>query len=102
MKKQTKRKLTRAQNASDNGFETLGLFAASVVAANQAGVEPATLNALTWGYVATRVAYNVVYINLNDSVTMSWVRTALWQAGALTSVGLFAQAGLKIMTAYVF
>lgn len=72
------------------------------MAANQAGVEPATLNALTWGYVATRVAYNVVYINFGESQNLSWVRTALWQVGALTSVGLFAQAGLKIMNAYVF
>ena len=65
-------------------------------------MEPQSLNALTWGYVATRVGFNVVYIAMGESPGLSWVRTALWQAGALTSVGLFVQAGLKTMNAYVF
>jgi uncharacterized MAPEG superfamily protein len=52
--------------------------------------------------VATRVAFNIIYIDLGESQSLSWVRSALWQAGALTSVGLFAQAGLKMMNAYVF
>lgn len=65
-------------------------------------MEPQSLNGLTWGYVATRVAYNVVYIAMGESEGLSWVRSALWQAGTLTSVGLFVQAGLKMMNAYVF
>ncbi|KAG9254871.1 uncharacterized protein F5Z01DRAFT_635763 [Emericellopsis atlantica] len=97
-----KARITKAKQASENGFETLGLFAASVVAANQVGVEPRTLNALTWGYVASRVAFNVAYVHLSQDKTMSWFRSAMWQGGVWTIMGIWISAGLKVMNAYVF
>ena len=52
-----KQRILRAKNASGNGFETLGFFAAGVLAGNQAGIKPAALNVLALGYLASRVAY---------------------------------------------
>jgi len=98
----SKSRITNAKQASENGFETLGFFAASVVAANQVGVEPRTLNALTWGYVASRIAFNVAYVHLCQDEKMSFLRSALWQGGVWTVVGIWISAGLKAMNAYVF
>ncbi|KAI9654766.1 MAG: hypothetical protein M1821_005760 [Bathelium mastoideum] len=61
--KATKDAIIRAESAHGNGMENLGLFAAAVVAGNTAGVEAGLLNALSWGYVGSRVLYNLVYIN---------------------------------------
>jgi uncharacterized MAPEG superfamily protein len=49
MRKQTKGRILRAKAAHANGNETIGLYAAAVVAANVAGVEAKTVNYLTLG-----------------------------------------------------
>lgn len=59
----TKERIVRAEGAQQNGFENIGLFAAAVVAGNMARLDNWTLNALTGGYLASRVAYNLLYIN---------------------------------------
>ena len=41
MAQQLRQRIIRAEGASQNGFENLGLFASGVVAANVAGVAPA-------------------------------------------------------------
>lgn len=42
-----------------NRFETIGLYAAGVVAANVAGVPSSELNKLTGGYLASRALFNL-------------------------------------------
>lgn len=59
----TKAKITRAAGAQANGFENLPLFAAAVVAGNAARLDVGTLNGLCVGYLVSRVAYNLIYIN---------------------------------------
>jgi uncharacterized MAPEG superfamily protein len=61
--KATKGKIIRAEGAQQNGFENLGLFAAAVLAGNVAKLDNKTLNWLTLGYLGSRVAYNLLYIN---------------------------------------
>merc|ERR1711988_1346896 len=61
-----------------------------------------TLDALTWGYVASRIAFNVAYVHLCQDEKMSFLRSALWQGGVWTVVGIWISAGLKAMNAYVF
>ena len=61
--KATKERIIRAEGAQQNGFENIGLFAAAVVAGNIARLDNWTLNALTGGYLLSRVAYNLLYIN---------------------------------------
>ncbi|KAJ4381877.1 hypothetical protein N0V86_003245 [Didymella sp. IMI 355093] len=60
--KATKAKIVRAEGAQQNGFENLGLFAAAVVIGNVAKLPNETLNTLSAAYLATRVAYNALYI----------------------------------------
>merc|ERR1712000_44665 len=89
----------------DKVAQTQTLDAASksrITNAKQAGVEPRTLNALTWGYVASRIAFNVAYVHLCQDEKMSFLRSALWQGGVWTVVGIWISAGLKAMNAYVF
>ncbi|CZT14781.1 uncharacterized protein RCC_00735 [Ramularia collo-cygni] len=60
--KATKQTIIRAEGAQQNGFENLGLFAAAVVIGNVAKLDNWTLNALSGGYLASRVVYNALYI----------------------------------------
>jgi len=80
--KATKGFIVRAEGAQQNGFENLGLFAAAVVAGNIAGLPARTLNILSGGYLASRVLYNIVYIN-NTTPLIGHARSTMW----LTSVG---------------
>jgi len=70
--------IRRAQAATTNGFESMGVYAAAVVAANTAGVPVAQLNALTLGYVAGRLGYNVIYVWLQQNRKLAPLRSALW------------------------
>ena len=85
----------RVKSASDNGYETLGLFAAAVVAGNQGGLRPETLNILSWGYIASRLAYNYVYIKLGANIKVTPFRSALWATSIFISLGLFVAAGVQ-------
>ena len=67
------KKIVRAEAAQQNGFENVGLFAAAVGAANFAKVDVQWLNALAVGYLASRVVYNLLYINTTDQ-KVSWSR----------------------------
>ena len=58
----TKATIVRAEGAQQNGFENIGLFAAAVVIGNVAKLDNWTLNALTAGYLASRVVHNALYI----------------------------------------
>ena len=60
--KATKAKIVRAEGAQQNGFENLGLFAAAVVIGNVAKLDNSTLNMLAFGYLASRVVFNGLYI----------------------------------------
>ncbi|KAJ4336776.1 hypothetical protein N0V87_005169 [Didymella glomerata] len=60
--KATKAKIVRAEGAQQNGFENLGLFAAAVVIGNVAKLPNETLNTLSVAYLASRVAYNALYV----------------------------------------
>ncbi|KZM23748.1 uncharacterized protein EKO05_0005682 [Ascochyta rabiei] len=60
--KATKAKIIRAEGAQQNGFENIGLFAAAVVIGNVAKLDNSTLNTLAGAYLASRVAYNGLYI----------------------------------------
>lgn len=93
--KATKDKIVRAEGAQQNGFENVGLFAAAVVAGNVAHVEPTLLNALAYGYLASRVVYNVIYIN-NTSWAMGQTRTAVFLSGIGCCFALFITAGNKL------
>ncbi|KAM3444007.1 hypothetical protein NHJ13734_001606 [Beauveria thailandica] len=94
--KEAKQRVARAKAASDNGFETIGLYAAAVVAANAAGVETPLLNRLTIGYVISRYAFVFVYVQLGANRNAAPVRSLTWLAGIGAIVALFIKAGNKV------
>ena len=93
---QTLNRIVRAKNAAANGFETLGFFGAGVVAANVAGVSVNRVNALSAGYVVSRVLYNFVYVFLQDNARYAPVRSLVWLAGMGISSALWILAGNKV------
>lgn len=93
---QGKLRIARAKAASDNGLENLGFFAAAVLAANQAGVDLWTLNALALSYAGVRLAYDVTYIFLQENRRLSWLRSAFYQGGVGVTLALWIKAGLQV------
>ncbi|KAL7798127.1 hypothetical protein V8C37DRAFT_368776 [Trichoderma ceciliae] len=89
-------RFARAQGAMDNGFESLGLYASGVAAANYAGVDVQMLNLLTMGYVISRVAYIFAYIVLCQNRKLAPVRSLFWGAGFSVLISLWIMAGLKV------
>ncbi|KAI1186405.1 hypothetical protein F5B17DRAFT_403847 [Nemania serpens] len=87
-------RLLRAESASANGFEGLPLFAAAVVAGNNAGLSTLTLNLLTVGYIASRALYNYIYIFVGGNRQLAGLRTPVWFAGIGSIMTLFVKAGL--------
>ncbi|KAK4456047.1 hypothetical protein QBC34DRAFT_388738 [Podospora aff. communis PSN243] len=87
------RRIQRGEAASANGLETIGLYAAGVVAANVAGVPKNTLNAMTLGYVASRVVYNWVYVFAQDNSRVAPLRSLVWFVGVGLLGGLWVKAG---------
>lgn len=87
----------RAKAAADNGLETLGFYAAAVVAANFAGLETRTLNQLSLTYAASRLVYVAVYIWLQSNRGMALLRTVAWGTSVITTLTLWIKAGMKLM-----
>ncbi|KAI0596074.1 hypothetical protein F4775DRAFT_566399 [Biscogniauxia sp. FL1348] len=93
--KEVKARILRAEACSANAFEGLPLFAAAVVAGNAAGLPKETLNALTAGYVASRLAYTWVYIWGQNNRKLAEARTLVWGVGITCVMTLFVKAGLR-------
>ncbi|KAK4137791.1 hypothetical protein BT67DRAFT_415526 [Trichocladium antarcticum] len=89
------KRIGRAKAAAANGFETLGLYAASVVAGNVAGVATGRLNALTAAYLLSRALYNLVYVHLQENARVAVLRPLVWLAGIGLIMGTFVLAGLE-------
>ncbi|RTE71637.1 hypothetical protein BHE90_013944 [Fusarium euwallaceae] len=96
---QKKQLILRAKAATENGFETIGYFAAGVAAANHAGVRAPALNALSFGYVACRTAYNVAYVWLQADRRLCWVRSVVWTVGIGLITTLWVKAGNSMLAA---
>ncbi|KAK3951692.1 hypothetical protein QBC32DRAFT_343338 [Pseudoneurospora amorphoporcata] len=86
-------RILRAKAAADNGLETIGLYAAGVVAANAAKMPVDTLNKLSSFYLVSRLVYNFVYIVLQDNRKFAPVRGLVWLAGLGTIFSFFIKAG---------
>ncbi|ESZ95214.1 hypothetical protein SBOR_4393 [Sclerotinia borealis F-4128] len=85
-------RVRRAHAAGSNGYENLGLFAAAVVAGNVAGLSHYTLNALTGGYLISRVVYNFIYVN-NTTEGAAATRSVVFLAGIGHIFTLFIKSG---------
>lgn len=74
-----------------NGFETLGMYSAGIVAAAVTGVPVKTLNYLSLAYLASRVGYNTVYIRLQENKKLAPLRSVCWNI----SIGIIATLWIK-------
>ncbi|KAK7703949.1 hypothetical protein SLS64_008895 [Diaporthe eres] len=92
---QTAQRIQRAEAAMANGFETLGMYSAGIVAAVVAGVPAETLNYLSVAYLASRVGYNTVYIWLQDNRKLAPLRSVCWNASIGIIAALWIKAGNK-------
>ncbi len=84
--------IIRAEGAQQNGFENLGIFAASVVAGNVAGLDAGYVNALSMAYVASRIVYDLVYI-YNTTLAVARVRSVAYNVGSALIFTLFVSSG---------
>jgi len=96
MDKIVKMRFIRAQAATENGLETIGFYAAAVVAANAAGVNVDLINALTLSYLGTRVVYNLIYVLLQDNRAFAPLRSLSWITGVGITTALYVKAGMKL------
>jgi uncharacterized MAPEG superfamily protein len=85
----------RCEGAHTNGIENLGFFAASVIAGNFAGLPAQTLNALSAGYILSRVLYNFIYIN-NTTAKMPTMRSLAWMIGTGLIITLYVKSGIAV------
>lgn len=90
---QTKQRILRAKAAADNGFESVGVYAAAIAAATAARVPAETLNTLALSYVVSRVAYNIIYVFLQDNRKFAPVRSLTWTASVGIIFTLWIKAG---------
>ncbi|UNI14442.1 hypothetical protein JDV02_001070 [Purpureocillium takamizusanense] len=95
--KTLRQRIIRAEGASQNGFENLGLFASGVVAANVAGVAAPEISALSVGYLVARLAYVVAYVHLGANRRLAPVRSLVYMASTGLLLAIWVRAGLKLM-----
>ena len=81
----------RANNAQYNAFEAFAPFAAAVLMAQAAGVDPARIGMLAIAFVVLRVLHGLFYL-----VNIHALRSLCWFAGFAVVVWLMAQAALHI------
>jgi len=84
----------RAEAANENQFQTLGLFAAGVVAANVAGLPRGHLHNFVLTYLASRAVYTVLYVT-GDTPFLANLRTAAYMTGVGSIFTAFVTAGIQ-------
>lgn len=75
----------RAIAAQANGFEALPLFIAGVVLAQQVHADQGRIDLLAMSFVAIRLVYVAAYV-----MNQATLRSLVWTAGLLVSIGLVA------------
>ncbi|KAG5811601.1 hypothetical protein H9Q71_004781 [Fusarium xylarioides] len=90
--------LLRAKAATENGLETIGCYAAGILAANFAAVPAPTINILGLGYVVSRLLYNIAYLWLQDNPRLSRVRSLVWVTSIGVIMSLWVKAGNKMLS----
>ena len=83
-------KVQRANAAHLNAFEAFAPFAAGVVLAQLAGVDPARIALLAVAFVVLRVLHGVCYI-----ADAAMLRSLAWMGGFACVIALLVQAALR-------
>jgi uncharacterized MAPEG superfamily protein len=91
-KTHTEKLMLRAEAVQMNGFENIGWFSAAIVAANVARLPAEELNSLAGLYLATRLAFSVLYIGTENEV-LSYLRSGAYVSGVGVIFTMFIRAG---------
>ena len=89
--KQTNPRTHRAYAAHLNAFEAFAPFAAGVLMAQAAGVDPGRITALAVAFIACRVLHGVFYL-----ADKHLLRSLIWAIGIGCVVALMIQAALRV------
>ena len=81
----------RANAAHQNAFEAFPPFAAGVLMAQLAGVEPRFVAALAIAFIVFRIAHGLFYLG-----GQHWARSLAWALGFACVMTLFVQAALRV------
>ena len=90
--KQTHPRVQRGNAAHLNAFEAFAPFAASVLMAQAAGVDPAKITTLAVVFIVCRVLHGVFYLSNTHAL-----RSLVWAVGIGFMAALMAQAALKVI-----
>lgn len=90
--KQTNPRIHRANAAHLNAFEAFAPFAAGVLMAQVAGVDPGRITALAVAFIACRVLHGVFYIADKHAL-----RSLMWAVGIGCVAALMVQAALRVV-----
>jgi len=91
--KQDSYRVRNANGAQLNAFEAFPAFAAGVVMAQLADIDPGRISVLAIAFVGFRVLHGVFYL-----AGVHWLRSLAWLGGFACVVALLVQAALGIAT----
>ena len=91
--KQEGYRVRNANGAHLNAFEAFAPFAASVLMAQFAGVDPSRISMFALAFVAFRILHGIFYLTATHRM-----RSLVWLGGFACVVALMACAALKIPT----
>lgn len=91
LEKQDNPRIRRATAAQHNAFEAFAPFAAAVLMAQLAGVDPARINALALAFIGLRVLHGLFYVGNKHSF-----RSLVWFAALVCVLALMVQALLRV------
>jgi uncharacterized MAPEG superfamily protein len=91
--KQDNYRVRNANGAHLNAFEAFAPFAAGVLMAQFAGVDPARISMLALAFVACRILHGIFYLTGTHTL-----RSLVWFGGIGCVIALMAQAALKVPT----
>lgn len=91
--KQDSYRVRNANGAHLNAFEAFAPFAAAVLMAQFAGVDPARVSMLAVAFVAFRILHGVFYLTATHAL-----RSLVWLGGFACVLALMGSAALKIPT----
>ena len=89
--KQDTYRVRNAYNAHLNAFEAFPTFAAGVLMAQFAGVDPSHANLLAMAFICFRILHGVFYIAAKAAI-----RSLVWMGGLACTVALMVLAALKL------
>jgi uncharacterized MAPEG superfamily protein len=92
LSKQDDPRVARANGAQLNAFEAFPAFAAGVLMAQFAGIDPGRIGLFAMAFVAFRILHGVFYLSGHH-----YLRSLVWFAGFSCVIALMAQAAMRVL-----